>query len=513
MSTIGKSWRRLVGGKRTPDPCSPVGRDRDGAAAAPAGPVAKYEYSLVGSARWEEANIQEWVEYHKSIGFSHVYLYSNDDDPMPLFRAVAPYVYGPDAFVTFLHWPRAGAQMEAYLHFLRTFKHETKWFSLLDIDEFFVLKDVDNIGRFMRDYESQVDCLYFNWVHYGNSGKVRREDGSTLTSYPRRSEGPDGHTKWLCRSASVDAAAIEQGFAGSRGAFHHFLDNYKLPGVRCFDVLLGLTAGYSAKFPESAVPFVTREGFAEGVLKRGYIAHFQFRSEDDFVRRWRRGGFGGQDEIWRSAFESGVYKAILGPRDRVYDTYLAAYWHRYTKNAMRAVVAKPDIALPGENVALNKPSWQSSVYVPEDDVPAGSRTAGGGNNGVRTGAYGFHTNQEMRPWWIVDLLKPYRITAIHIYNRNDHAILTARANELEVLSSADGVNWNTLWSNAGRGPFGLDGLPLVVTAPSYLDCRFVLLRLRGGGCLHLDEVEVYGTEVDRPMPVELPEGGPIVADD
>ena len=66
----------------------------------------------------------------------------------PLFRAVAPYAYGADPFITFQYWPAVGQQIEIYLHFLKTFKHETEWFSFLDIDEFFVLKGVDNIAAF-----------------------------------------------------------------------------------------------------------------------------------------------------------------------------------------------------------------------------------------------------------------------------------------------------------------------------------------------------------------------------
>jgi hypothetical protein len=506
MSSIGEWLRRLTGGKRTPDPAPLPGQVHHAAVAAPAD---KYAFSLVACARWEEANIQEWVEYHKSIGFSHIYLYSNDDDPAALFRAVAPYTYGADPFVTFLHWPQLGQQMEIYLHFLKAFKQETTWYSFLDIDEFFVLKGFDDIARFMRDYEAHVDCLYFNWVNYGNSGKVQREDGDTLIAYLRHDIAPDGHTKMLCRSAAIDPEAVEQGMAMGRGAFHHFLDNYKLPGVRCRDVMLGSTDGYSAEFGASAEPFITRDGFAETVMKRGYIAHFQFRSEEDFIRRWRRGGFG-QDEMWRSIYETGVYDAILAPRNRIYDTYLAAYWYRHKANTMRVGISGLDITVPGENVALRKPSWQSSVYPPDESAPASSRSAGGGNNGVRTGTYGFHTNLEARPWWIVDLLKPYRITEIHIYNRRGDPAVSARANELDVLASADGVTWDTLWSNPAQTPFGLDGSPLVVTAPSYLACRFVLLRLRGAGFLHMDEVEVYGSAIDGPVQAEVPEGGPII---
>src|ERR1700744_4827562 len=130
--------------------------------------MAKYRFSLVACARWEEAQIQEWVEYHRSIGFDHIYLYSNDDDPSALFDAVAAYVHGRDPFVTFQHWPVTGEQIAMYFHFLETFKHQTEWFSFLDIDEFLVLRSLDDIHRFMDDYDINTDCLYFNWMIHGN---------------------------------------------------------------------------------------------------------------------------------------------------------------------------------------------------------------------------------------------------------------------------------------------------------------------------------------------------------
>ncbi len=252
--------------------------------------------------------------------------------PTALFRVIAPYAYGPDPFVTFQYWPTVGEQTEMYLHFLETFKHETEWFSFLDIDEFFVLKGLNDIAAFMLEYEAVVDCLYFNWIIYGHSDRVRREDSATLITYLRRARRPDAHTKMLCRAASIEAAAIRR--SHGLGAFWHFLDNYKLPGVRCRDVLYSSTEGYSADFPASANAFIMRDGFAEAVLSRAYIAHFQFKSEEDFLRRWRRGGFPNGDE-WRAIYETGVHMSILNATNEVYDTYLAEYWHRYTEPAMR----------------------------------------------------------------------------------------------------------------------------------------------------------------------------------
>ena len=126
---------------------------------------------------------------------------------------------------------------------------------------------------------------------------------------------------------------------------------------------------------------------------------------------------------------------------------------------------------------------------------AGSRVSGGGNDGVRTGTYGFHTQFQEHPWWVVDLLEPYSIAEIHIYNRTGPAAIAARASALDVLLSIDGDTWSVPLSRTDPEPFGLDGSPLVILGSPDTRARFVLLRLRGSNFLHLLEVEVYGRPV------------------
>ena len=205
-----------------------------------------------------------------------------------------------------------------------------------------------------------------------------------------------------------------------------------------------------------------------------------------------------------------MHRSILDPNNEVYDTYLAAYWHRHTAPAMRFGLRAPYIPLPFENVALNKPSWQSSVFEPDAAEPAASRVSGAGNNGVRTGIYGFHTKFDMRPWWILDLLTPHRIMEIHIYNRRDDEVFAARANEMDVLASDDGGHWVTLLSHAGPRPFGFDGAPLVVFGSPDTSFRFVMLRLRSAGCLHMDEVEVYGYPASKHVGGSVAASGPVI---
>ncbi len=106
-----------------------------------------YRAVLVACARWEEDSIVEWLEYHRALGFEHVYLYSNDDSPETLYRRVLPYVLAESPFVTYLHWPRVGQQIPMYLDFLRRFPNVSEWASFLDIDEFFVLKKHSEASR------------------------------------------------------------------------------------------------------------------------------------------------------------------------------------------------------------------------------------------------------------------------------------------------------------------------------------------------------------------------------
>src|SRR5271155_3644064 len=105
-----------------------------------------YEFVLVACARWESSCIAEWIVYHRLLGFEHLYLYCNDDDPGELYAAVLPFIIGPEPFVTFHHFRYLGQQQAMYLHYLEHYKDQTKWFMFLDIDEFLRLPAHRTVG-------------------------------------------------------------------------------------------------------------------------------------------------------------------------------------------------------------------------------------------------------------------------------------------------------------------------------------------------------------------------------
>ncbi|MBN1418428.1 MAG: discoidin domain-containing protein [Planctomycetes bacterium] len=118
---------------------------------------------------------------------------------------------------------------------------------------------------------------------------------------------------------------------------------------------------------------------------------------------------------------------------------------------------------------------------PEED-------AAGAVDGVKNGAWGFHTLHEDRPWWQVDLGASTPIDRIALYNRVDFAARNAR---ILVLLSGDGKDFRTVYRHDGSLFYGQsDGKPLVVRLEGRR-ARYVRLQLPIREYFHLDEVEIY----------------------
>jgi hypothetical protein len=145
---------------------------------------------------------------------------------------------------------------------------------------------------------------------------------------------------------------------------------------------------------------------------------------------------------------------------------------------------------PLRNLAIGRPALQSSTtnWSYNDDPSVDAR---GGNNGMITGHYGFHTGEEANPWWQVDLVEMVKIEEVRVYNR-----ITGncgyRAASLQILFSEDGQSWALVYENNGQEFGGADGKPLRVAFDQSAFARYVRVQLDGTGYLHLDEVEVYG---------------------
>jgi hypothetical protein len=450
----------------------------------------KFENSLVACARWETDTIVEWLTYHRSIGFDHVYLYCNDDDPRELFEKILPFNLGVDPFVTFVFHPVQGDQGGMYRHFLRTYRQETERFMFFDVDEFLCLRGVDNIRTFLRSGFQDFDDIYFNWVWFGNSGFATRPKGSVLLNYTRRADGVFILTKHLVRSAIFNGIFDPDNVPGP---FHHALPPSPVGHFSRVNVLGEDFSDYLGSSDGEKGAYLGREDRTSRILATACVFHYAFKSEQDLLTRAQRGtggSFSGQVG-WKQVYESGKTQEFFEPLNRIEETYLQRYWAEILSVAdlVRCTPPRPrepNIAPAGHADQSSVSTWSRHGTTSED--------AAGAVSGRVTGSFQFHTSEEDQPWWSLTFPRLAEVSQIWIYNRLD---VPNRANDLLVDVETPQGEWRQIAQWAKDTPFGgADGKPLILSFTANQLIRSVRVRLPSRNFLHLDQVEVYGRLVD-----------------
>jgi len=144
-------------------------------------------------------------------------------------------------------------------------------------------------------------------------------------------------------------------------------------------------------------------------------------------------------------------------------------------------------SMTSRNVALGRKAMQSS-YAPYVDPskPAGA----GATSGVKTGGFGFHTEEEFAPWWMLDLGDVHEIETILVFNRQNAEAERARTLCVSLAWNAAGP-WVEIYKSSEVFGGDLTGDPLTIPVNPRIAARFVRLHLTERNFFHLDEVEVY----------------------
>jgi glycosyltransferase involved in cell wall biosynthesis len=295
----------------------------------------KYRYAVAACARWETPYIVEWLNYYRAIGFGHVFLYCNDDDPAELYERVLPFTQGPQPFVTFRYHPHQGEQPQMYGHFLLHHLHECEWVGFFDIDEFLRLPAGETIADFAGRFGGTVDCILFNWIFFGPNGHKTPPAGPVLTNYTRRSENLHPFTKYIAKSSIFSRHRIANLAGGD--AFWHMPQPMCEAPIKIVNVLGEDMQDYYAGFENDASPFVNQWDRKSRILATAFVHHYAFRSEESFWERSRRGlkgRFAGQT-IWREMAESDRFPAFLKDVNSVLDMGLAEFWTENLEQTLR----------------------------------------------------------------------------------------------------------------------------------------------------------------------------------
>ena len=105
----------------------------------------------------EAPYIKEWIEYHKYIGIERFYLYDNASTDNVL-DVLQPYIN--DGTVIY------------------------RWLALIDLDEFIVPVEHDNIKDFLRNYE-KYPAVGINWLLFDSNGYETKPEGLVIENFTR----------------------------------------------------------------------------------------------------------------------------------------------------------------------------------------------------------------------------------------------------------------------------------------------------------------------------------------
>ena len=159
----------------------------------------KVYLSVVCIAKNEGPYIKEWIEYHKLVGVERFYFYDNGstDNTREILN---PYI--KDGTVVYNYIEGKCLQNPAYADAIVKYKNETRWLAIIDLDEFIVPIEKDNIQDFLKDYE-KYPAVGINWVMFDSNGHQTRplsEGGLVTANYTRVMKNYNDKFNWHIKS-------------------------------------------------------------------------------------------------------------------------------------------------------------------------------------------------------------------------------------------------------------------------------------------------------------------------
>ena len=162
--------------------------------------------SFVAIVKNEGPYLKEWIEYHKMVGVDRFYIYDNESTDNTK-EVLSDYIKSGE--VVYKYYPGAAQQVPAYTEALNNYKSNTKYMGFIDLDEFVVPVEQDNLYNAVDEIISKNEKaagVAINWRMYGSSGFEDKPEGHVMENYKRRAPdafGPNQFIKTICNPKLV----------------------------------------------------------------------------------------------------------------------------------------------------------------------------------------------------------------------------------------------------------------------------------------------------------------------
>lgn len=154
----------------------------------------KYYSAVVLLIKDENRYLQEWLDWHLSIGFQHIYIYDNGDVDN-VQDIVDTYNADVQQMITVVDWTghHAHIQQDAYNHFMSNYKQDVRWGLFIDSDEFLRFTDevTTDVNTFLKAYEDYTEVWGYE-VEYDANGQEKYENKPIRERFTRRTDAREG---------------------------------------------------------------------------------------------------------------------------------------------------------------------------------------------------------------------------------------------------------------------------------------------------------------------------------
>ena len=223
---------------------------------------------IIGCVFKNEAEyLDEWISYHLNIGFNTIVLFDNnvgDDDKDAI--EIIKQKYSQVKFINKrgLSYDIGGYNFELYKKLSKD-----QWCLYIDIDEFLTFNDNYTLNDLVnRAEEKKCDQIKINWMVYGNNGKIKKENGTMISRFPKPVQPPDFRKFGRVENTHT------------KGFVHG-----ELPGSTTIHYFSGPIVGCDTNFKiiQNNSPFTK-----EVVWGMAYLRHYFTKSEEEWKTKFEK---------------------------------------------------------------------------------------------------------------------------------------------------------------------------------------------------------------------------------
>lgn len=170
----------------------------------------------------EAPYLDEWITFHRLMGFDHFYIYDNGSTDGTLDVLAK---YQKQGIVTVIPWRNFSQvlhpQKAANAHAIANFSAPYRWVAFFDVDEFLFSPTSDTLLEALNKIGDRI-CVSIPWQNFGTNGHRTRPDGLVIENYTEKAAFPPvpGQRSLLRYKTILDPSKV---LAAGTHCFH-FLD-------------------------------------------------------------------------------------------------------------------------------------------------------------------------------------------------------------------------------------------------------------------------------------------------